>query len=279
MKKFSLLVFILCLCANAVAQESDNNDKKYALTTVNNDIGIASLRILDNYLSPLEYDGLGVKLQTEKRKFFSVEKTNLSRQEKIGLTLGTVLNPAQSAGMTYLALNYSWGMHYHFRPAQNLQLLSGGLIGGNLGNKINSRNVNNPTNIDLYLDLSISGLAIWDVSKSTRLQVSLDIPVAGTMFVPPMGASYFEMFGLGNFSNTGHFSSFHNKMGINQKYSVFFTLKRSVININYAYNYLKYEANNMIFKNNQSVFSIGWSYYLRTFAGKRNEAPLNFIKY
>ncbi len=282
MKRTSLLICIFCLYISAMAQETASgydSNKKYTLTTVNSDIGITSIKILDNYLSPLEYDGFGLRLQTERRKFFSPEKINLSQQGKIDLTIGITRNPAQNASITYLAVDFAWGMHYHFRPARRLQLLAGGLLNGNIGSKINSRNVNNPFNIDFYSDIDISALAIWDVRRNIRLQASFDMPAIGVMFVPKMGETYYEMFDLGNFSDVAHFSSFHNKIGIKQKYSVFFTLKRSTLSLNYTNNYLKYKANDMIFKNIQSTLSIGWSYNLRTFAGKKNEAPQNFIKY
>jgi len=277
MKRLTLFLVVTCLFSTVKAQE-DTDIKKYALTTRNNYIGFTSLTLLDNYLSPLEYNGSGLKIEIEERRFFSPEKANLSYQSNVGLLLGTTHNPQRTASITYFGLDYAWGMHYHFRPVQNLQILTGGLADIGIGAKLNSRNVNNQFNVDLAVNLNLSAVVLYDF-KFIRLQGTFSMPAIGCMFVPVQGASYYEMFGLGNTSNTVHFNSFHNKIGFRQKYTAFFTLKRSVLSLSYANNYLKHEANNMVFKKIESTISLGWSYDFHIFAGKRRQAPDNFVKY
>ena len=277
MKRLTLFLVVICLFSTAKAQE-DTDIKKYALTTQNNYIGFTSLTLLDNYLSPLEYNGFGLKIETEQRRFFSPYNPNLSHQSNVGLLLGQTFNPRRTASIMYLGLDYAWGMHYHFRPAQNLQILTGGLADISIGAKLNSRNVNNQFNVDLATNLNLSAVVLYDF-KFIRLQGAFSMPAIGCMFVPVQGASYYEMFDLGNMTNTIHFSSFHNKIGFRQKYTAFFTLKKSVLSLSYANNYLKHEANNMVFKKVESTFSLGWSYDFHVFAGKRRQAPDNFVKY
>ena len=259
-------------------QDISNYQKKFALTTRNNYIGFTTLTLLDNYLSPLEYDGSGLKIEIEERRFFSPYNPNLSHQSSIGLLLGLTYNPQRTASITYFGLDYAWGTHYHFRPIENLQILTGGLADIGIGAKLNSRNVNNQFNMDLATNINLSAVVLYDF-KFIRLQSAFDMPTMGCMFVPVQGASYYEMFDLGNTDNTVHFSSFHNKIGFRQKYTAFFTLKRSVLSLSYGYNYLKYEANNMVFKKTESIISLGWSYDFHIFAGRKRQAPDNFVKY
>jgi len=297
MKKAILLLAAICLFSTAKAQEHTDiknnilleneiqnqeiysvNQKKFALTTRSHSIGFTSLTLLDNYLSPLEYDGSGIRFETEQRRFFSPYNPNLSHQSSMGILLGQTFNPRRTASITYLGLNYAWGMHYHFRPINNLQILAGGLADIDFGAKLNSRNVNNQFNLDLATNLNLSAVVLYDF-RFIRLQGAFVLPTIGCMFVPVQGASYYEMFGLGNMSNTIHFSSFHNKIGFRQRYTAFFTLNRSVLSLSYSYNYLKYEANNMVFKRVESTISLGWSYDFHIFAGRRRQAPDNFVKY
>jgi hypothetical protein len=281
MRKIYLLLFVVCLCINNLyAQEQDNvEEKKYAMTTVDNRLGFSFLTLSDDYLSPLEYKGYGLKLETERRRFFSDEKTNLSHQSKIGFLPAVTQNPAKTATTFYVGLDYAWGVHYHFYPVRKFQILLGGFADIDLGLKLNSRNENNPFNMDLGTNLNASAIFIYDVHKAIRLQASFSTPVLGAMFVPAYGASYYEIFDLGITSKLVHFSSFHNKHEFNQMLSVFFTLKHSILSINVNNNFLKYTANDMVFKRNETTISLGWSHYLRTFAGRKNEAPKNFIRY
>ena len=277
MKRITLFLVVIYLFSTVKAQE-DTAVQKYALTTQNNFIGFTWLTLLDNYLSPLEYNGNGLKIEIETRRFFSPYNPNLSRQSNIGLLLGMTYNPQRTASITYFGLDYAWGMHYHFRPVENLQVLTGGLADINIGAKMNSRNTNNQFNMDLSANINLSAVVLYDF-KFIRLQGAFSMPAIGYMFVPVQGASYYEMFDLGNTTNTGHFSSFHNKTGFRQKYTAFFTLKRSILSLSYANNQLKYKANNMVFKKVESAILFGWTHNFHIFAGKNRQASDNFVKY
>jgi hypothetical protein len=277
-KYFYFVILLFCFCSLTQAQDSIQT-QKYALTTVNNRIGYTSFRLIDNYLSPLKYDGGGLKFESERRRFFSPDKMNLSRQTKIDLLLAATTNPAGNASIYYIGLDYAWGMHYHFRPIKKLQLLAGGLAMADLGAKMNSRNVNNPFNIDFSMGIEPSLVIIYDPHRNIRLQASFNSPVIGFMFAPELGESYYEMFNLDSDSKYFHFSSPHNRVGFRQMYTTYFTLGRSVLSASYCHDYLRYEANDIFFKKVESTFSIGWAYNMRIFAGRKNEAPSNFVKY
>ncbi len=260
---------------------SQNTDsQKYLLTTSTTTFGITTLSLLDPYLSPLIYSGNGIDLNHESRKFLSLQNTNFSIQNKYCLVAGFALNPAQNSLMTYLGANCSWGMHYHLNPQKNLRLLVGGSWDVDFGYKDVLRNINNPVNIDLATNLNLSGIAKYDISlkkRTFRLQLAVETPIVGWMFVPLAGASYYEMFELGNLSDVSHFSSIINKRGINSKLTVDVPFKNITCRIGLGYKTLKYAANSMVFENNEFSLLIGTTFDRISFGGTKKIAPRNFI--
>ena len=265
---------------NSILNAQNAFEQKYLLTTKTNTTGFSILSLTDPYLSPLTYTGNGIQFEHESRRFLSITNTNVSMQCKLDLEGGFLLNPAGTSSMTYIAMNYSWGMHYHFRPVKGLVLLTGGTWDAGLGYKDVPRNINNPGNVDLATNLNISGIARYDIPLRRRtltLQLAVETPVIGWMYVPLAGASYYEMFMLGNVSNISHFSSLINKRGINPKLTIDVPLKNSVWRIGVGYQRLQYNANNMVFDRNELSFVVGTTFDGIGFGGRLKKAPANFI--
>ena len=85
------------------------------------------------------------------------------------------------------------------------------------------------------------------------------------------------MFMLGNLVDAVHFSSIHNKRGLNSTLTVEVPFNRSVWHFGINTQDIKYSANNMVFSNNQISFVVGTSLDRISFSGKKNKAPDNFI--
>ena len=278
MKKLLLIAFVLLFHSILFAQNTD--DQKYLLTSKTNTYGFSILSLTDPYLSPLTYTGNGVQFEHESRRFFTVTGTNISMQSKFQLEGGLLLNPPQTSSMTYLAMDYSWGMHYHFRPMKGLVLLAGGTCDINLGYKDVARNINNPGNVDLAADLNLSGIAMYDITlprRTLKLKLAVETPLVGWMFVPLAGASYYEMFELGNLSNVSHYSTIINRRGINPKLTVDIPFERTVWQVGLSYQTLKYKANNMVFGKTETCFIVGTTFDDICFGGRKKKAPNNFI--
>lgn len=275
-----LLLTGLGLLFNSILCAQNSNEQKYLLTTKTNTVGLSILSLTDPYLSPLTYTGNGIQFEHESRRFLSVTNTNVSIQNKLNVELGLLLNPAQTASMTYIGADYSWGMHYHFRPVKGLILLAGSTGDLGLGYKDVPRNINNPGNVDLSANLNLSGVALYDIplrKRTLRLQLAIETPFIGWMYVPLAGASYYEMFMLGNLSGISHFSSVFNKRGINPKLTVDVPFKRSVWRFGIGYQKLQYTANNMVFDRTEMSVHIGTTFDMAGFGGRMRTAPANFI--
>ena len=278
MKKLVLVTLVVLSHLVAVAQQTEAD--KYLVTTRTNSLGYVSLQLTDPYLSPLTYSGSGFDFNHESRRFLSLHNNNISIQHQYYLVGAIAYNPAGTASMLYFGANYSFGMQYHFRPANRFQVLVGGSWDVDFGFKDLTRNINNPVNMDMATNLNVSGVIRYDVPlrrRTLRLQLSAETPVVGLMFVPLAGASYYEMFELGNHAGLTHFSSLHNKRGINPKLTVDIPFAQSTWQVGLAYQHLKYEANDMVFKRNSFSLMVGTTFDVVSFSGRKKKLSPNFI--
>jgi len=258
----------------------ENEEKKYALSTVNSSVGVSLIQLSDPYLSPINYNGIGVNNKYESRSYLKPEDTNLSVHLSANDIYALTSNPTGTALIAYLAGNLGCGLSYHIRPKSGLQILLGGLWDLEGGLKLNDRNVNNPFNMDLATNLNATARMNYNFRlfrKNMSLNIAIQTPLIGCMFVPPRGASYYEIMNKGDFSNTLHFSSLHNRQGLRQMFVIEIPSKNTTTRIGFDINELKYKANDMIFSNSQIGFTIGSTFDMATFMGTKNPAPKNFI--
>jgi hypothetical protein len=278
MKKYILLSLVFVVGMFLTAQSL--SEQKYLFTTKASTYNLSLLTIVDPYLSPLTYTGVGVSYGESSRRYFSADNTKWSMQDNLSRSVGVLLNPAFTSEMLYAAINYGWGANYHFRVNEQFRILAGGLWDVDFGLKTVSRNVNNPVNLDMATNLNLTGLLIYDYRmfrNTLHFQVSMQTPVLGYMFVPPGGASYYDIFELGNLSDAFHFSSLHNKRGLIHTYSVDVPFNHSVWRFGLHFQNLKYMANSMVFKNNEVSLQVGTTFDVISFGGKKRGAPRNFI--
>ncbi|MFZ4581572.1 MAG: DUF3316 domain-containing protein [Paludibacter sp.] len=279
MKKISLIIFYYTLFYVCVFAQQPT-DKKYSLITSTNNTALTILSLTDPYLSPITYSGLGVGFEHAERKYFKPENTDFSMQHKLNSLVGIALNPSFSASTTYLGGAYSWGAFYHYRKLSDVQILAGATTDAQFGFKSNTRNVNNPINVDVALNLNLAAAFRYDFvlkNKKMRLAYELESPLMGCMFVPMVGASYYEMFDLWNLRNTIHFSSLHNKLAYKSALVLEVPMRSSVFTVGFSTHSLKYGANDLVFKQNSFSLLLGYKINLYKFKGSDNVAPANFI--
>lgn len=278
-KKYLLFSFIAFLGFQASAQNTE--EKKYLLNTCIQTLGISLHTFTDPYLSPLPYSGLGLQFNSLNRRFLTTTNNKFSRQKSFNIISAMGLNAPNTADEVYVAGNWGYGIHYHYRPPiKGLQLIAGGIWDIGLGVRTITRNVNNPANIDLATNLNFSEIIQYDIplkSKTLKLELAFKSPVFGCMFVPLQGASYYEMLSIGNLHGATHFSAWHNKLGLLTNLAVNVPFNHSVWRFGVNYHYLKYQANDLLFKQNEFTFCIGTTFDAIHFAGRKNKAPANFL--
>ncbi len=279
MRKTLVLFYCAIICTLCLHAQSDSVQKQYILQTSSTTFGLSTVSLLDNYLSPLPYKGIGLRITHEDRQFMSPNNDRLSSLSRIRLETGTTHNPAQTASLLFAGLDYTWGIYYHFRPIKHMQILTGGLADVDFGAKTITRNVNNPGSFDMALNLNLSAVVIYDIplkKRTLRLQGTLESPWIGCMFVPAQGSSYYEIFSLGASGNFVHFSSFHNKLSLRQNYFVEIPFANSCWRFGISCDLTKWSANQLVFKQNDATVYFGYTRTLTSF-NKKHPAPDNFI--
>lgn len=272
------MVFLLIVTSEVFSQT--NSDSKYLLINAADRIGFSLLDLTDPYLSPLTYSGLGLSYEHSSAQFFSLDNDRLSKEGRFSGWGGLAINPQYSASMLYAGAKYSWGMYYHLSILPQFNIKVGGNTEIDFGYKNLARNINNPVNVDLAVNLNFAAKASYAIPtrhQTIMINYELESPVMGCMFVPLGGASYFEMFELGSLSNSLHFSSLHNKLGFTNQLSLSYPFKRSTWQIGVKSSELKYQANELLFKRNIYSINIGVKYNLNIFSGRLNAVPKNFV--
>lgn len=279
-QKSVLLLFFLLTIACLKGQEQANEPKKYYLSTLINTVGVTDIRFTDPYLSPLSYSGIGVDVQLLSRRYFSASQQKFSQQNSFNLLWAAANNPAKTSMAMYIRSTVGYGIHYHYRPMSNLQLMVGGVWDLDLGAKTLMRNVNNPANMELASQLNFSEIIQYAIplkKRTLKVELGFQSPALGFMFVPLQNASYYEMFQLGNTSDAFHFSSIHNRQGLTTNFALQVPFQRSVWRFGFKYRYLKYKANQQVYVNDEFSFCFGGSMDVIRFSGTKNKAPENFI--
>ncbi|MBR1732585.1 MAG: DUF3316 domain-containing protein [Alloprevotella sp.] len=155
--------------------------------------------ILDTYLSPLEYTGTthGTLHRSERPAHWG---RGVSTVMQMGTTFAYDHSPTDDSKALDLQLAIGGGFTRSWRPATGLRIAAGGLLQGSGGFTYNISNGNNPVQARLALELVPTTLCEYDfrlLRHALRARIQMDLPLAGMMFSPRYGQSYYEIFGLG----------------------------------------------------------------------------------
>lgn len=287
MKRYYVFIMLVVFSISAEAQQVKEHldvqqvtGEKYLLKHVVNDFGISMVEMHDPYLSDLKYIGTGMRLDTYINRFFTPDNLNLSYIMKLSLLTAVMSNPRRTSAMTYAGINFAWGTLYHYRWSDALHFLGGGDLSIDFASRANLRNQNNPASMDLATNLNAKlGVKYFIPTKKRvmQLQAMMEFPVAGIMFVPSPGLSFYQMFDLGEFSDTFHFSSFHNRQSFSSLISIIIPWKKTTTRVGIRSENLKYKAHNHVYIRKEYSLIIGTSFDMFKFSGRKVKVPDAFI--
>lgn len=275
------IIIVLMMTTHLVLiKAQEDKEDILSLTNVHHYGALSSVNLIDPYLSVLDYSGVGARYTFTSGRFVDPRNPILAYTTRVSGIAALTVNPRSTASVSYLGANASWGMQYYYRGIENTIVLGGTNIDVDFGYKMNSRNVNNPINIDLATNLNVSFGGRYCIKTKRRvMQINalIEFPVIGTMFVPTTGLSYYEMYSTGNYAESIHFSSLHNKQGLKQYYTIDIPFKHLTWSFGIITHELSYKANSQIYSYSEYSFLTGITYDMIKFSGRKAKVPEFFI--
>ncbi|MDD6210084.1 MAG: DUF3316 domain-containing protein [Bacteroidales bacterium] len=264
-------LFFVCVFCCGYPVKAQKND---APALVHNAlmVGVGKSYEYDTYLSPLEYSGFGVNLHTEWMHAIGKPSKKLSVYHSFEARFSKTTNPSKTANYLSGGIRYTLGYHYRFTPLPRLTLFAGGSFSPYIGGIYNDRNVNNPANANVSLNLNLSGIALYQLNVRNypiSLKAQVDIPFLGTLFSPHYGQSYYEIFGLKDYKGIVHFASFHNQRACKALITADLPLGNMTLRIGYYGDFYRRDVSNLTAYSVYNGFMIGFARDVLSFGGKR----------
>jgi hypothetical protein len=234
-------------------------------------IGTGKTNTYDTYLSPLLYSGNNIGLIYEQINRTGLYNGRISAQHLLNLEAAETKNQTGTATDYVGSLEYAYGLHYRFKPAAyKIQFFAGIQAGGLVGLVYNTRNGNNPATGKVNLNLNISGMAVYKFRIKKQplwLRYQLNIPVAGLMFSPEFGQSYYDI-SEGEHGNLVHFASLHNQRILRNLLSVELPFNSCTLRLAYMNWIYETQVNSLDTRIVSNSFYIGFSRNFFTVSGR-----------
>ncbi len=233
--------------------------------------GIGGVRQLDTYLSPLNYHGPQVQFMHETLRPTHWREISFQSLWQADLSAGQ--NEAGKRNLLGGNMSYDVGWHYNWHPTDHLRVMAGPQIGGNIGFLYHSRNSNNPAQALASLHLAGSAAAIYTFRlwrKPFAARYQLDIPLAGLMFSPDYGQSYYEVFALGHQEHNLRFTTPFNAPSLRHQLTLDFPLAGRTIRVGYLGDIRQSHINGIKHHHYAHAFMIGW---VRHFNYRKHTEP------
>lgn len=262
-----ILLLYICCSLSLPAQEEEGLSKTMNEGTI---IGFGTSHIKDTYLSPFNYSGWGMRILNERMKIIGNGK--FSRQQIINVDISFTNNPAENINDFGAFVDYSMAYHYRINASKNVRVLTG-LSAHILGGFIyNTRNGNNPLSAKIDIDLGASLVGIWNFrikDNPLTLRYQAEVPFAGIFFAPEYGASYYEMFNVGNLSDVIKFNSFQNKFAIKNYVTLDIPVSSFTVRVGYLNSLYYSDIRSIKSHIISNSFMIGWVKEFIPIKGKR----------
>ena len=251
------LLLLACQLSDAVAQ--DGTTGRYRL----NAFTIGETNLLDTYLTPEEYKGLEMRLLFQSYRTSRHHKNRhyiLTHQGHFAYPQ----NRAESNNMiaAFYHLQYAWRWHKDMMLANNPLHLEGGVgIEATMGYIHNTRNSNNPVQAKVNANIVPTCMASYPFhvrNKEWRVNYEVAFPLAGLMFSPNYGQSYYEIFGIGDYDHNIVATSLHNRPSLRHALTIDIPIRKVYLRMGYFGDYQQEKVNGLKFHNYSHQLFIGY---------------------
>lgn len=267
-------LMLLCWCFCTFAMDAGAQTQTSGIETRFSNhrwlVGLTSQSLYDGYLSSVPYDGSGLCFNLTTLGPSSTGKWPLMLYQQLEGLVAVASNEASTASLSRINLLYRLGTLYAFKPVYGVKAALGPLFGAGFGMKQLPRNVNNPYNMDLSVDVLLGATLTYDIpigQRPWRLKADLKSPLVGCFFAPVRGQSYYEWLTYNQYDEVFHVSSLHNKNALSMLYTLDIPLKSVVLSIGFSGQMAAYETADMVFKEQGWGIMAGCSLDMAVFSG------------
>lgn len=244
-------------------------------TTRSTMFGIGGTNRLETYLSPLEYTGPEVRFMRESIRMTRMWGGRVSTQQFYEGNFSYSKNPTKDS--EYLSGDIDWriGWHYNWTPLPALRLMAGLQTGLSCGFVYNTSNGNNPAQGKLSTNIAASGMAIYRFNWLRRrfsVRYQFDMPLAGLMFSPNYGQSYYEIFSLGHYDRNVCFTWPGNAPYFSQLLTVDVPIGSGTLRLGYRCDIRQSHVNNLKSHTWSNLFMIGFVKHFRLVKQRDNDS-------
>ena len=205
-------------------------------------VGIGAADVMDTYLSPYSYDGIGMSVAREVQYGHTLHNLELS--------LSSLESMAGNVNEYAGNIRYSIAHQFDLLQVDGLTVKAGPMGTMQAGGVYNERNGNNPGNAHVSLMADLSARVGYDLRLFNRtfpLQYTIAVPVLGIAYSPAFGQSYYEEFILGNADHNIKLAHISNTPSLRHRFTIAIPAGRRFIRIGYegdyaqsVYNHLRY---------------------------------------
>ena len=162
-------------------------------------VGVGNSRILDTYITQEKFSGIGFSYLYIKERAKPVKRWNNIIEHEIDLS--STKDRSEDAHALEGDYNLYWGRYRQWQCfGDRLLLQAGALANANLGFIYDMTSSNNPAQARLSLNLMPAVVATYHFPlfrQQFAVRYELNVPLAGVMFSPNYGQSYYEIFNRG----------------------------------------------------------------------------------
>lgn len=266
-------------------------ERFYSIRQQTTSLGAGGSILRDEYLSPLNYGGWAIQLNSESNRlaYTYLEGKALSdyiwannprvsnpswlRQRNLTVLFGQVTNPAGNARITRLEGQLSGSMQYRLYKGNGGRFYIGPGYAALARGLYSSRNGNNPASIDLRADLTLSATYSYTLASEAfpmTFRLSSRTALLGVKWGQEFGESFYELYYVSNalkkrLGLTHLGNSFSQELRLSMDLPLF---DRTVYSLGYRLNYQTSKYNELRTKHIDHGVLLGLTRYLQQHGGR-----------